>query len=488
MQVTQTSQDGLKHEFTIVVGAGEIEDKIDAKIGELKKQAQLPGFRPGKVPPQLLRQRFGKALIGEVLEDAVRAGTEQALQEKELRPALRPNIEVPEYSEGDDLEYKLSIEALPDIELPDFAAIKLERLVAEVTDAQVDEAIEEFAAAQKSFADAPEGHAAETGDALIIDFVGRVGGEEFEGGNAEGHQLELGTNSFVGTFEDQLIGVKAGEERLVKIIFPEQYANDKLAGRDAEFDVKVEQIKRPLAIAIDDDLAKGLGLETLDALKSAMRERIEREHGSTSRQRLKRSLLDALSENQDFGVPIGMVDVEFDTIWHQLEHDMEHAEETFDSAGRDKQEVRDEYRLLAERRVRLGLLLAEVGHKNNIEVSDDELKRAMMEQAQSMPGRERALFEFYQSNPQMAEQLRAPIFENKIVDFIFELAEITDTTVSLEDLMRDPDEAGDGEAAEAEATTAPTKRKSKKTAAKKSGGRRKNAVAEAEAGDAAAEE
>ncbi len=458
MQVTETNHDGLKREFKVVVEAAEIAEKMDARLGELQREARLPGFRPGKVPVALLRKRFGAAVRGEVIEDAVRAGAQMAIEDNALRPALQPDIEVTKADEGTDLEYTLSLEVLPDIALPDFSTLKLERLVAEVSDDEVRQAVERMAAAQKRYEAAPEGHLAERGDALVIDFVGKVEGEPFEGGSATDHQLELGSSSFVDTFEDQLMGAAAGEARTVEITFPEKYVNDALAGKAAAFDVTIKEIKRPVAVAIDDEFARNMGLEGLDALRAAVREQIEREHALLTRNRLKRSLLDALAAEHTFPVPERMVTMELDAIWKRLEHDLEHAGQSLADLDRGEEETRAEYRAIAERRVRLGLLLAEIGRNNSIEVTQDELNRAMIEQARGYPGQERAVLEFFQKNPQSADQLRAPLLEDKVVDFVLEMAQVNSTTVSLEELMRDPDEPSAESEGGAEAAETPKKK------------------------------
>jgi trigger factor len=466
MQVTQTSAEGLKREFKVVVDAGEIEEKVDARLDELKKDVRMPGFRPGKVPVTLLKKRYGGALRGEVIEDAMKAGTQQALDDNALRPAVQPKFEVTQYEEGSDLEYTMSLEVMPEIEMPDLSKLSLERLVAEVAEEELDETVARIASQHKSFEPAPEGRKAESGDALVIDFVGKVDGEPFEGGSATDHQLELGSSSFIDTFEDQLVGVAVGDHREVNVTFPEEYPNTDLAGTPALFEVDVKEIKVPVAVAVNDDFAATLGLENLEALRRTVREQIERERTSLSRERLKRSLLDVLAESHDFEVPPSMVEMEFDTIWKQLEEDMERNETTFESMERSEEEVREEYRGIADRRVRLGLLVSEIGRTNNIEVQQDELNRAMIEQARRFPGEERKFLEFFQNNPEAAEQLKAPLFEDKVVDFIFEMADVAERAVSLEELMQEPDaeQAAEAEAGKEEKPAKKTKAKKKAAA------------------------
>lgn len=452
MQVTQTSEEGLKREFKIVIGAGEIEEKVDARLDELKRDVRLPGFRPGKVPVSLLKKRFGGALRGEVIEDAMKAGTQQALDENALRPAVQPKFDVAPYEEGLDLEYTLSLEVMPEIGMPDLTKLSLERLVAEIGEEEVDETVQGIASRHKSFAPAPEGHKAEKGDALVIDFVGKVDGEVFEGGSATDHQIELGSSSFVDTFEDQLVGAAAGDHRELDVTFPEDYPNEGLAGKAVRFEVEVKEVKASVEIVVDDSFAATLGLESLDALRRTVREQIERERGSLSRERLKRSLLDVLAADHDFAVPPSMVEMEFETIWKKLEDDMKRGETTFETLEREEVEVREEYRAIAERRVRLGLLISEIGRNNNIEVAQDEINRAMVEQARRFPGEEQKFMALFRDNPEMADQLRAPLFEEKVVDFILEIATVSDRVVTLDELMRDPDaeKAATGEKKDAE--------------------------------------
>lgn len=451
MQVTQTSAEGLKREFKVVIEAKEIEEKVDARLTELSRTVQLPGFRPGKVPVSLIKTRYGGAVRGEILEDALKHGAEQALSENELRPAVQPKIEVTKFEEGADLEYTMSLEVMPEIEPTDATKLELERLVSEVGDEDVTQALERLAGQSKSFKAAEPGRAAESGDALVIDFVGKIDGEAFEGGSAQGHQLVLGSSSFVGTFEDQLIGAKAGDRKDLDVTFPDEYVNEQLAGKAARFEVDVKEVKEAVPVAVDDQLAENLGMENLEALRKAVREQIERERGALSRARLKRSVLDALAERHDFEVPPSMFEIEFEAIWKRLEQDLERAGTTLEESGRNEDEVKEEYRSIAARRVRLGLVLAEVGRRNNIEVQQDELNRAMVEHARGFPGEERKVLEYLQQTPEAANQMRAPLFEDKVVDFIIEMASVTERTVSVDELLQDPDAEEDETPADAEA-------------------------------------
>ena len=439
MQVTQTSAEGLKREFKIVIGHSDIEQMMNAKLRDLGNRVRLPGFRPGKVPPKIIKQQFGKSVMGEVLQESVSNATQQAIKDHALRPALQPRIEVTKFEEGADLECTFAVEVLPEIVPGDFSSLTLEKLVTEVGDDKVDEALNRIAEQQKTFEPAKEERAAAPGDAVVIDFVGKVDDVAFDGGTAEGYQLVLGSASFIPGFEDQLVGSKPGESREVKVTFPADYGNAELAGKAAVFAVTVKELREAKPVAIDDELAKRLGLDNLAALKEAVTKQMQQEHAGMSRARLKRALLDILADRYDFPVPAGMVDMEFEQIWSQLSREAGE-QGVAAAAGKPEEEVRAEYRKIAERRVRLGLLLAEVGRQNNIEVQADEVTRAMVEQARRFPGQERTVIEYFQKNPEAMAQLRAPIFEDKVIDFIVEMAEVSERKVSLDELMREPED------------------------------------------------
>lgn len=469
MQVTETNADGLKREFRIVVPAATLQDKMDTRLKELSGQVRLPGFRPGKVPLPLMKKKYGPSVMGEVLESVVQEGTQNTLGDRDLKPAMQPKIEIVSFEEGKDLEFTMAVEVLPEIGDMDFGSIELERPKVVVPDAEVDEALARIAESRKQAEPTGSKRKAKKGDILEIDFVGRIDGEEFPGGKAEGHDLELGSNSFIPGFEDQLIGAKAGETTTVTVSFPEDYQAAELAGKQAEFEVAVKELKEAKVPEIDDAFAESVGLENLDALKAAVREQMDKDYAGIARNRVKRALLDKLAERADFDVPPGMVDMEFDGIWKQVEEAKE--KDNLDDEDKDKsdEQLREEYRTLAERRVRLGLLLAHVGQKNEIQVSQEDLNRAIMNEAMRYPGQEQAVFQFFQSNEQALNQLRAPIFEDKVVDYILELAQVSEKEVSPEELAVEPD-AEDGA-------------KGKKTA--KSGAKKKAASKKA---DEAAEE
>lgn len=440
MQVVEQTAEGLSREFKVTVEASELDRRLTQKIEEVKDKVALKGFRPGKAPVSFLKKRFGREMMGEIVQDLLSETSEKTLRERDLKPAMQPKIDL----EGDfetiakggvDLEYTLAVEVLPSFEPADLSGLKLERITADVTDEDVEARLKELAEMQKIYKPKSDKAKAKDGDQLTIDFTGSIEGEEFEGGKGEDVRLILGSGSFIPGFEEQLVGVKTGDEPVVKVTFPEDYPAEQLRGKEAEFKVEVKEVAGPEDAKIDDELAKKLGLDDLDALKKAVREQIEREYGEQTRMHLKRKLLDALDEKHDFEVPPGMVDAEFEQIWRQVE------QAGLDDEDKEKpeEEVKAEYRKIATRRVRLGLVLAEIGQRNSIEVPQEALSRAIAEQARMMPGREQQVYKFYQENPSALAQLRAPLFEDRVVDFILELAEIEDKKVSKEELFSDPE-------------------------------------------------
>ncbi|MDH3596654.1 MAG: trigger factor [Rhodospirillales bacterium] len=459
MQVTETQTDGLKHEYKVVIAASDIAEKMAHRLQEIGQQVRLPGFRPGKVPVNILKQRFGSSVMGEVLERAVTDSSNQALTERGLRPALQPKIEIVSFDEGKDLEYTMALEVLPDIKVMDFAQIELEGLTVEVPDQEVQGVLERLAGSHKKTQALSKKRKARSDDVLVIDFRGSVDGEELPGMAAEGHHLELGSNRFVAGFEEQLIGIDVGEEREITVTFPEAYANDKLAGKDAVFQVKVHDILETVPMEINDDLAVALGEENLESLKGKVRQQVELDYGQLARARLKRALLDQLADGHQFPVPAGMVDEEFDVIWKQLKEDHEQGRIDPEDKDKDDEVLRAEYRAIAERRVRLGLLLSEVGRQNGIDVTQDEANRALMQEAQRHQGHEREVFDFYQKSPEAMAKLRAPIFEDKVIDFITALAKVTERKVTPQELQN--------EDSASEPATASKKKTAAKSAAKK---------------------
>jgi trigger factor len=446
MQVTETSAEELKREFTVVVPSADIEDKLNARLTEIGTSVKVPGFRPGKVPLALLKSRYGESVRGEVLQQTVQASYQQALSDKGLRPAMEPDIEIVKFEEGSDLEYKLAVELLPDIEPPNFSEISLERLVVKVGDAEVDSAAQRLAEQHTSYEPVKDDRAAAEGDQVVVDFIGRVDGEEFAGGAVNDFILQLGTGSFLPGFEEQLVGVTGETSREVKVDVADDHPSEKLRGKEVVFDVTVKQVREAQPAAVDDALAQTMGLENVAGLRKSLREEIEKEYAQISRMRLKRSLLDRLADMESFALPAGVVEREFETIWQQVSEAMEKDQLDEDDKGKSEDEMRARYRGIAERRVRLGLLLAEVGRVNNINVSQEDLNRAMHQEAARFPGQEAKVIEYFQNNPAAMQDVQAPIFEDKIVDFIVELATVTDREVPVEELLKDPDETAAADA------------------------------------------
>ncbi|MEX0283778.1 MAG: trigger factor [Paracoccaceae bacterium] len=442
MQVTETLNEGLKRGYQIVVTATELDDKVNEKLAEAQPEIEMKGFRKGKVPMPLLKKQFGQRLLGEAMQESIDGAMNQHFEDSGDRPALQPEVKMTneDWKEGDDVHIDMSYEALPEIPEVALGDIALERLVVKADDAAVEEALNNLAETAKDFEARDEGAAAEDGDQVVIDFVGTIDGEAFDGGSAEDYPLALGSGSFIPGFEEQLVGTKAGEAKDVTVNFPEDYQAENLAGKEAVFACTIKEVKAPVAAAIDDELAKKFGAEDLDGLKGQISERLEAEYAGAARSVLKRGLLDKLDEVVSFDLPPSLVKAEADQIAHHLWH-----EENPDVEGHDHPEIEptDEHNSLAERRVRLGLLLAELGQKAEIEVTDAEMSQAGMNQARQYPGQERQFFEFVQQNAQMQQQLRAPLFEDKVVDYIFELAQIADKDVSKEDLEKALEELED---------------------------------------------
>ena len=455
MQVTETKNEGLQREFTITIGAAEVEEKVNTRLDELRRTVQIPGFRSGKAPSSLLRKKYGGAVMGEILEAAVSDTSQEAMSERSLRPAMQPKIEITSFEEGKDLEYTMAIEIMPEITPMDFSTLEVERFVAKIGDDELEEALKKLGEQYRKSEPVKRKRKSRKGDVIVIDFKGSVDGVEFEGGAGEDHHLHLGEGQFIPGFEEQLIGAKVGEKVAVTVTFPEEYGSAELAGKEAVFDVDVKETREMIDTVIDDEFAKTMGQEDIESLRTAIRGRMETEYGGFSRERLKRGLLDKLETAHDFSLPEGMVGSEFDSIWEQHEQakaeqeslDNESLKKDEDDSAKSDDEIKEDYRKIARRRVQLGLLLTEVGDKNNVEVSAEDVNRALVQEAQKYPGQEKQVFEMYQSNPQAMASLRAPIFEEKVVDFILEMATVTEREVTPEELMRDPDaenKASDG--------------------------------------------
>ncbi len=458
MQVTETLSEGLKRGFTVVVPAADIESRRTARLTDLGKQLRLPGFRPGKVPLPVVRQRYGTAVDAEVLEQSVNEATQQVLSDRGLRPALQPKVDVVSRTpdKNTDLEFKVEIELMPEISPPDFSGIALTRLRAEVAGEDVDRALAEIAGRARDFEDVSEDRGAETGDMVTVDFTGSIDGTPFPGGAGTDTDVEIGGSGFIPGFSEQIAGMRPGETRAITVTFPEAYHAAELAGKEAQFEITAKKLRRPLVPALDDALAEKLGFEGLDEVRQAISQRMQREYDQLGRMRLKRELLDALAERADFPVPEGMVQGEFAQIWQRIEADKTAGKLDPEDAAKDEDTLRSEYRAIAERRVRLGLLLAEIGRSNAITVGGDEMTRAMRMEASRYPGQEAQVIEFFRKNPQAADTLRGPIFEDKVVDYVLELARVEERVVSPEELAREPDEAGGetGQEHGAEATAA----------------------------------
>lgn len=453
MQVTETLSQGLKHEFQISVPASDLDAKADARLVDLKDKVRLNGFRPGKVPVSHLKKIYGRSVMAETIDQTIRDANAQIFTERGFKLATEPKITMPKEQTAvddllagkSDLTYTVAIEVVPAIQLADFKTFKVEKLVAEVTDAEVDEAIKRIADQNRSYAPKGEGAKSGSGDQVTINFKGTINGEAFEGGTGEGIKVTIGSNTFIPGFEDQLVGIAAGETRTLKVSFPKNYLNAKLAGQPAEFETTATLIEAPQETKIDDEFAKTLGLESLDALKEAARERLAAEFATATRQRVKRALLDRLDETHKFEAPPSLVDEEFNLMWNSIKAEMDSAGKTFADENTTEEKAREEYRTIADRRVRLGLVLSEIGEKNKITVTDDEVGRAVIERARQVPGREKEVWDYYRNNANALAQLRAPIYEDKVVDFILELADVTEKKVAKEELYRD-DEAEKGAA------------------------------------------
>jgi trigger factor len=448
MEVTETLSDGLKREFQVQVPAADLEARVAERLGELKDRIQLRGFRPGKVPVTHLRKIYGKAVMAETIEAVIRELNAQIVSERGLKLAMEPKVTIPNEASAvekviggqSDLAYTLALEILPKIELADFKGIKLERQVAEVIEAQVNDALEKIAEQNRPFAVKAEGAKVEKGDRIVIDFAGRIDGAPFEGGTGGDVGVNVGAGTFLPGFEDQLVGMTVGEMRVVKITFPDNYLNTQLAGKSAEFDVTVKSLEAPGQVTLDDAFAKSLGLESLDKLKEAVKGRLQQEHAALSRQKLHPQLHDQIDEKHLFARPPTLAEAEFKNVWTTVENDLKAQTRTFADEGTTEEKAREEYRAIAERRVRLGLVLAEIGEKNKITVTEEEITRAIVERARQVPGREQEVWEYYRKTPAAVAAIRAPIFEEKVVDFLIELATVTEKQVSREDLLKDEED------------------------------------------------
>ncbi|MCK5445415.1 MAG: trigger factor [Rhodospirillaceae bacterium] len=439
MQVTETKNEGLSRAFTVAIPAADFDSKVDSRLKEVAKTANIPGFRPGKVPTALLKKKYGPNVMGEALEQVVNEASGKVLKDRDLRAATQPKIEITKFEEGQDIEYTMDVELMPDIKLGDFSKIKVERQIAEIDESEVQKSLENMAQSYKTSTPIAKKRKAKSGDVAVIDFLGKVDGEEFPGGKAEAYELELGTGSFIPGFEDQIVGAEPGDKLEVKVKFPDEYGAEELAGKDAVFDVTLHELKESSPSEIDDELAKKAGLENLDALKEAIRE----QHGSVfkdaARQKLKRRLMDALDAEYQFELPQGMVESEVEAITGQMEEAKKNGQLPEEDANKSEDELKAEFGEIAARRVRLGLLFTEIGRENKIEIGQEDINKALMEETKRYPGQEQAVIDHYNKNPDAMQALSGPIFEDKIVDFLLELVKTTDKKVGLEELMADDD-------------------------------------------------
>ncbi len=461
MQFTERRSEGLLRVYDVTVPAAELQQKLNAKIEEVRPRVRINGFRPGKVPASHIRKLYGPGMMQDIINEAVQSSTKESLERANARPAAQPDLAVKSNMEQvmagqADLQFELSLEIIPEFEPADLKSIKVTKPVAAVSDEQVDEALTELARNQRGFEE-KAGPAAD-GDAVIVDFVGRIDGEAFQGGSANDAQVVIGSKQFIPGFEEQLVGAKAGDERVLKVTFPDDYGAAELKGKAAEFETKVKAVRAPKAGELDDAWAAELGFDSLGALKEALRKRIENDHAAQSRAKAKRALFDQLDERHDFELPPRMVEAEFSQIWRQIEQDKAKGADDPADAGKSEDELKAEYRGIAERRVRLGLLLAEIGRRHKLEVSDQEVAQAIAQQARNFPGQERQIYEMYQRNPGMVANVRAPLYEEKVVDYVMELISVTNETVTREQLFADDD-------VKAETPAAP-KKKAKAKAAK----------------------
>ena len=461
MQIVENSIEGLKRAYTVTIPAKDIAARIEGEVTKIAPQVRMPGFRPGKVPANLVKKMHGPALHQEAFNTSVREALDKVIADNKLRPAMQPQVDLGEgYEEGKDAVLTVALEVLPTIEAPSLDGLKLDKLVVPVTDAEVDEQLAKLAAGAKSFTDAKKGKKAETGDQLIIDFTGKLDGVEFEGGKAEDAALEIGSGRFIPGFEEQLVGVKAGEEKTITVTFPADYPAENLKGKDAQFDIVVKAVKVPGEAKADDEFAKSLGLEGLEQLTGLLRGQLEQETAGLTRTQMKRALLDQLAAGHDFEVPPSMVEAEFNQIWAQLMQEAQ-GEEDPAAALKEIEDEKEDYQAIAVRRVRLGLLLSEIGQANGVEVTAQEMQMLMAQAAQQYRPEDRQRFvEYIQQDPLAAAQLRAPLYEDKVVDFLFDKAEVTEKTVTREELQA-AIESEEGAVPAKEAKKAPAKKDEK---------------------------
>ena len=444
MQVTETLNDGLKRKLSVTIPAADLNSRLDAKLEELKGQANIKGFRPGKVPTAHLKKVYGRSAMSEVMTDAINATVSDTLDKREERAATQPKVDLPQDQgvindvlDGKaDLAFEVEYEILPAVTLMDIKGVKLNKPVVEVSDEEVETEVKRVFAQNRGYTDKGEDAVVEDGDRLGLSFVGKIGGKEFEGGSSDHAHLTVGSGEFIPGFEEQLVGMKKGETREIKVTFPKDYQNEELAGKKATFEVTILHADGPNAGELDDEFAKKLGLEDVAALRKAVREQMENALASMGRQHMKRQVLDALDEGHKFDVPAQLVEAEFNTIWQRVVHEIEHHGRSFEDEGTTEEAAKEQYQRIAERRVRLGLVVAEIGNQNEVQVTDEEHQQALIAEVRRFPGQEQQVYDYYRKNPQALASLRAPIFENKVVDHIIELGDVTDKKMTREELAK----------------------------------------------------
>lgn len=447
MQVTETSTEGLKRELKIVVTASELAEKLDAYLEDMKGRAQIRGFRPGKVPKAHLKKLYGKSAMAEIVNTVIGETSNKALEERSEKAAMQPQIKLSDEDAekildgGADLAYDISYEVVPEFELAALDGIAIERPVVEVADEEVEERLKQIGEGARSYAAREEGVAAETGDRLTISYLGKLDGEPFEGGADDRASIFLGQGRFIPGFEEQLVGAKVGDKKVINVTFPEDYQAAHLAGKPVTFDIEVFEVAAPGELKLDDDWAKTLGMESLESLKDLIKQQVESQNGGQTRQKVKRQLLDALDTQYSFELPATLVEQEFNAIWGQVEAEMKSAGKTFEDEETTEEKARADYMKIAQRRVRLGLVLSKFGEREKVQVNEQELQRALIERARQFPGQEKAVFDFYRRDPNALASLQAPVFEEKVVDVLLGLVKVTDKTVTKEELFKDDEEA-----------------------------------------------
>ncbi|WP_317993097.1 trigger factor [Bartonella gliris] len=469
MQVTETLNEGLKREIKIVVPARDLEEKLNERLDDTKGKVKLNGFRPGKVPAGYLRKMYGKSFMAEILNEIVNDAPSSILADRNERSALQPQVDIDEDEKildgKADFIFSLKYEVLPKFEIKDFEHIEIIREIAAIDEQEIDEQVERVLSSTRSYSLKEE--PSEEGDRVTIDYLGKLEGVPFEGGADNDAQLILGSKQFIPGFEEQLVGVKAGDTKTVSVKFPDNYSAVHLAGRDAEFDVTVKAVSKPDALKIDDEAAQKVGLESLDRLREVVRGQIENQYGSMTRQKIKRQILDALDADYSFEIPEGLLEIEFNNIWAQVNDDLKKAGRTFEDEGVTEEQAREEYRVLAQRRVRLGLVLSEIGMKVGVKISEDELKAAVFDQVRQYPGQEKEIMDFFRNTPEAVANLRAPIFEEKVIDYLLARIKVIDKEVTVEELMKEYDESDLTEKKPAKRKSAVKEKGTEKVPAKK---------------------